>query len=313
MTFTTPHGSVRYRLPWSWTAFDYRTLCRELWAQCGAARFETAKVEGRTGDDRAHRPRRPARPADRRRPRLAPRARRARLPAARGAALARPGGPPAARARPARQRRAGRVGRPLARPPRLRAGACRPPARSASASAPTTRATTSSSRRSSSPSASRPTPSATRATGSRTACASATDGEVFYAGDSAGHCFALSGEGIRTALYFGIAAGRELQGVLAGERTRARGAGALRGVPRRPRARPSAAPCASSGCIPALPPRALTRAAAGHALAARRRPRLRLVPGPGARRVRAPGLNLARPSADGPWVKASAELVTATA
>ena len=45
MTFTTPHGSVRYRLPWSWTAFDYRTLCRELWAQCGAARFETAKVE----------------------------------------------------------------------------------------------------------------------------------------------------------------------------------------------------------------------------------------------------------------------------
>ena len=36
MSFTTPHGSVRYRLPWSWTAFDYRTLCTELWAQCGA-------------------------------------------------------------------------------------------------------------------------------------------------------------------------------------------------------------------------------------------------------------------------------------
>jgi hypothetical protein len=24
MTFTTPHGTVRYRLPWSWSAFDYR-------------------------------------------------------------------------------------------------------------------------------------------------------------------------------------------------------------------------------------------------------------------------------------------------
>jgi flavin-dependent dehydrogenase len=35
----------------------------------------------------------------------------------------------------------------------------------------------------------------------------ATDGEVLYVGDSAGHCFPLSGEGIRTAFYFGIAAG----------------------------------------------------------------------------------------------------------
>jgi flavin-dependent dehydrogenase len=47
MTFTTPHGSVKYRLPWSWSAFDYRALCDQLWAQCGDARFETAKVEGR--------------------------------------------------------------------------------------------------------------------------------------------------------------------------------------------------------------------------------------------------------------------------
>ena len=27
MTFATPHGRVRYRLPWSWSAFDYRALC----------------------------------------------------------------------------------------------------------------------------------------------------------------------------------------------------------------------------------------------------------------------------------------------
>ena len=49
MRFTTPHGSVRYRLPWSWSAFDYRTLCELLYEQ-NDARFETAKIEGRTGD-----------------------------------------------------------------------------------------------------------------------------------------------------------------------------------------------------------------------------------------------------------------------
>jgi len=46
----------------------------------------------------------------------------------------------------------------------------------------------------------------------------AEDG-VFFVGDSAGHCLPLTAEGIRTALYFGIAAGRELAAVLAGERT----------------------------------------------------------------------------------------------
>ena len=35
----------------------------------------------------------------------------------------------------------------------------------------------------------------------------ATEGGVFFAGDSAGHCLPLSAEGIRTALYFGIALG----------------------------------------------------------------------------------------------------------
>jgi flavin-dependent dehydrogenase len=54
MTFTTPHGTARYRLPWTWTSFDYRTLCRELWDQCGEARFHTAKVEGRTRTPDGH-------------------------------------------------------------------------------------------------------------------------------------------------------------------------------------------------------------------------------------------------------------------
>ena len=47
----------------------------------------------------------------------------------------------------------------------------------------------------------------------------AADG-VFFVGDSAGHCIPLTAEGIRTALYFGIAAGRELRAVLEGEQSR---------------------------------------------------------------------------------------------
>jgi flavin-dependent dehydrogenase len=43
---------------------------------------------------------------------------------------------------------------------------------------------------------------------------------VFFAGDSAGHCLPLTAEGIRTALYFGIACGREMRGVVDGRQTR---------------------------------------------------------------------------------------------
>ena len=43
---------------------------------------------------------------------------------------------------------------------------------------------------------------------------------VFFAGDSAGHCLPLTAEGIRTALYFGLACGRELRAVVEGRRTR---------------------------------------------------------------------------------------------
>ena len=50
----------------------------------------------------------------------------------------------------------------------------------------------------------------------------ATEGGVFFVGDSAGHCLPLTAEGIRTALYFGLACGRELRAVIAGEQTRER-------------------------------------------------------------------------------------------
>ena len=49
----------------------------------------------------------------------------------------------------------------------------------------------------------------------------ATEDGVFFAGDSAGHCLPLTAEGIRTAFYFGIALGRELQQVLEGHGTHA--------------------------------------------------------------------------------------------
>jgi flavin-dependent dehydrogenase len=48
----------------------------------------------------------------------------------------------------------------------------------------------------------------------------ATDEGVFFVGDSAGHCLPLTAEGIRTALYFGLACGRELAGVVSGEQSR---------------------------------------------------------------------------------------------
>jgi flavin-dependent dehydrogenase len=49
----------------------------------------------------------------------------------------------------------------------------------------------------------------------------ATEDGVFFVGDSAGHCLPLTAEGIRTALYFGLACGRELRAVLEDRQTRA--------------------------------------------------------------------------------------------
>ena len=87
----------------------------------------------------------------------------------------------------------------------------------------------------------------------------AQDG-VFFVGDSAGHCFPLSGEGIRTAFYFGIACGRELR-ARARRRALAR-RGAARATP--PSARHTRAPtgwrCGLQWLIPRLPPRLLTPA-----------------------------------------------------
>ena len=278
MAFHTPHGSARFRLPWSWWSFDYRELC----ASCGPsadARFEIAKVEGRTGETVAHRPRGPARAADRRRARLAPRARPGanvqppEAPITRGLEVHPHGGGtdldvwidrslvrygyawsvPGGR-RAARRRRLLR-----AAPPRQGADARRSPRGSAS------------SRR------------ATRATGSRTRCAPAAEDGVFFVGDSAGHCFPLSGEGIRTAFYFGIAAGRELRAVLAGEQLREAALAAYGAFSRGPRAglrRALRAPARDPRAAAAAADRACSRC---WRAAACRRPRVRLVPATQAR------------------------------
>jgi flavin-dependent dehydrogenase len=42
----TPHTTVRFRLPWTFSTFDYRELCGLLYEQCDA-QFETATVNGR--------------------------------------------------------------------------------------------------------------------------------------------------------------------------------------------------------------------------------------------------------------------------
>ena len=50
----------------------------------------------------------------------------------------------------------------------------------------------------------------------------ATEEGFFFCGDSAGHCLPLTAEGIRTALYFGVALGRDLRQVVDGGKARER-------------------------------------------------------------------------------------------
>ena len=85
----------------------------------------------------------------------------------------------------------------------------------------------------------------------------AVEDGCFFVGDSAGHCFALSAEGIRGALYFGVACGRELRGVLRGEQTLDQALAAYAAFSARHR-RDFGITYALQRLIPALPPRMLT-------------------------------------------------------
>jgi flavin-dependent dehydrogenase len=209
----TPHGTSRYQLPFSFSTFDYRELCRLLWEQSDAT-FETAKVEGRS-EEVVHTDRgdltaplivdalgwkrilatRSYQPPD--------------APLSRGLEVHPEGGSddleiwidrryvPAGYgwSFPARDEQRIGVG---SFDPRfhvkdttvlLAEDLDRPAVRYQGNWIP------------------------------HKLRGAAEDG-VFFAGDSAGHCLPLTAEGIRTALYFGIACGRELRDVIEGRKTR---------------------------------------------------------------------------------------------
>jgi menaquinone-9 beta-reductase len=278
MGFHTPHGSVRFRLPWSWSSFDYRELCEALYEQTDA-RFDIAHVTSRgaapeahtgTGGDAARR---------------APQALRSakhdiivhtdrgtiRAPLVVDALGWRrvlgPGEnvqPPAARISRGLEvhphdvrgtdldvwidRSVVRYGYawsvPAAGERRVGVGSYEPrhhvknPTREMARRLET---------------------DAVRYQGNwfpHELRPAAEDG-VFFVGDSAGHCIPLSGEGIRTAFYFGIACGRELRAVLAGGRQVAE-ALASYGAFSAAHAQLFRVAYRLQRLIPALPPRALT-------------------------------------------------------
>jgi flavin-dependent dehydrogenase len=263
MAFHTPHGSARFRLPWSWSSFDYPTLCRELWAQCGEARFAIAKVEHRRGDvvvtDRGELTaplivdalgwRRVLGPGKNVQP---PEAR-----ISRGLEVHPDGG--GVDLDVWIDRSLVRYGYawsvPAAGEQRVGVGSYEPRHH---VKEPTREI------------ARRLDVDAVRYQGNwfPHALRPAAEDGVFFAGDSAGHCFPLSGEGIRTAFYFGIACGRELRRVLAGESTREEALAAY-GRFSASHARAFGIALRLQQLIPALPPRLLTAALA---LVGRERP-----------------------------------------
>jgi flavin-dependent dehydrogenase len=214
MTFHTPHGSTRFRLPWSWSSFDYRELCAALWEQADA-RFEIATVLGRTGEvvrtDRG--------------PVTAPLI----VDALGWRRVLGPGAnvqPPEARISRGLEvhpdgrgddlevwvdRSVVRYGYawsvPAAAERRVGVGSYEPRHHVMEPTKEMAR---------------RLEADAVRYQGNwfpHELRPAAEDG-VFFVGDSAGHCIPLSGEGIRTAFHFGIAAGREIRAVLSGGKRR---------------------------------------------------------------------------------------------
>jgi flavin-dependent dehydrogenase len=211
----TPHATVRYPLPWTFSTFDYRTLCRRLADQGQPFDFETATVEGRTGPtvqtDRGeiHAPlivdglgwRRILGAGANIQPPDALLSRglevhplssgdemeiwidRSYVPAGYGWSF------------------------PAGEEVRIGVGSFDPRFH---VREPTVRLATDLSA------------DTVRYQGNWIphALRDATEDGVFFVGDSAGHCLPLTAEGIRTALYFGLACGRELAGVLADRQTK---------------------------------------------------------------------------------------------
>ena len=222
MRFHTPHGSVRYRLPWSWSAFDYRRLCRLLRAQSDA-RFETAKVHGRVQTDQPVDGAMIAVGTDRgvlRAPLVVDALGWRRVL---GQDAYQPPRSPLSRGLEVHPQGSGEdldvwIERSLVR----RGYGWRVPAAGEARVGVASYAPAEHVRRPTERLAARLDLDPVRYQGNwfPHRLRPATENSIFFVGDSAGHCFPLSGEGIRTALYFGIACGRELSGVLNRERTR---------------------------------------------------------------------------------------------
>lgn len=215
MTFTTPHGSARYRLPWSWSAFDYRELCRLLFAQCDA-RFATAKVDGRTGPT-VHTDR-----GELHAPLIVDALGWRRVLSASGGYQ--PPDAPLSRGLEVHPHHAAPddaldiwIERSLIR----RGYGWRVPAAGEQRVGVGSYAPHDHVKEPTKALAARLDVDAVRYQGNwfPHRLRDATEPGVFFVGDSAGHCFPLSGEGIRTALYFGVACGRELRAVHAGEQS----------------------------------------------------------------------------------------------
>jgi flavin-dependent dehydrogenase len=213
LTIHTPHTTVRYDLPWTFSTFDYRTLCGALAGQ-GDFRFETAKVDGRTGNtvhtDRGDIRARivvdalgwrrvlgggdPIQPPD------------AYL--SRGLEVHPHGG--GADLEVWIDRSYVRAGYgwsfPAGAEVRVGVGSFDPRFH---VKEPTVRLADDLHR----------DPVRYQGNWIPHRIREATEDGIFFVGDSAGHCLPLTAEGIRTALYFGVACGRELRDVLAGRQS----------------------------------------------------------------------------------------------
>lgn len=223
----TPHGDARYRLPWTFSTFDYRELCQLLWADCDAT-FETAKVNGRArGEDRdgaiaidtdrgvlsaplvvdALGWRRMLASGDGYQPPDAP--------LSRGLEVHPEGGAEDLEVWIDRRYVPAGYGWsfPAGEETRIGVGSFDPRFHVRK----TTELLSEDLGRDKVRYQGNWIPHKLRA---------GTEGGVFFAGDSAGHCLPLSAEGIRTALYFGIALGRELRGVVEGRQSREQAAAA---------------------------------------------------------------------------------------
>jgi flavin-dependent dehydrogenase len=218
----TPHGDARYKLPWTFSTFDYRTMCRLLWEGCDA-RFETAKVNGRApapagGDgsiaietDRgtvsaplvvdALGWRRMLAVGDGVQPPDAP--------LSRGLEVHPEGGATDLEIWIDRRYVPAGYGWsfPAGEETRIGVGSFDPGFHVRK----TTELLAEDLERDRDRYQGNWIPHKLR---------QATEGGIFFTGDSAGHCLPLSAEGIRTALYFGIALGRELRGVVEGRQSR---------------------------------------------------------------------------------------------